>query len=166
MFDESSIQTAMVVFVIVGMGLLPLYLKFAAPARASRSKPGYVWLEVIGASKDESTEDTYRSAYLLVREGIRMELTIGSVRAPRPGRGDHNDGLRITSRITHTTESLRPHVDEIRSLEDFGRHATYKPAWVTLMKLAVHPEDADKATRVLERDGVTVERPTRAHPWH
>ena len=166
MFDESSIQIAIIALVFIGIGLMPLFLRFAKPGRGpSRSKPGYVWLSIVGATPDESTEATYRSAYLLLMEGLRMELTIASVDPPK--RVYRRYGApRMAQRVAYTTESLQPHMDEIRTLEDFGRHATYRGGWATFMKLSVHSEDVDKAERVLERAGLTVERPTKPQPWH
>ena len=165
MFDEDSIQIAIVVFLFGGIALLPLYLKFAAP-RASRSKPGYVWLEIIGPTPDESTAATYRSAYLVLMEGLRMELRIASANQPKRGSRGRYRAPRFSERITYTTESFQPYLDEIKSLEDFARYAAYKGGWATFMKLSVHSEDVDRAVRLLERAGLTVEKSTKPQPWH
>ncbi len=166
MLDEDTIRIAVIALVVIAIALLPLFLKFASPRQASsRSMPGYIWLNIVGPTPDESTEATYRSAYLLLMEGLRMELTIASVDQPKRRYGRYG-APRMGQRISYTTETLQPHLDDIRTMEDFSRHATYRGGWATFMKLAVHPEDAEKAERVIERAGLTVERPTKPQPWH
>lgn len=167
MIDQSLIPIVMVVGVLIAAFLLSEYMRWRRRGRRPerrpvRLEPEYVWLAIIGPSNAESTEDTYRSAYLLLAAGLRMELMMAELfheRGPyvvaRP---------RVTERMTYSTEAFRPYAREIRSLEDFGRYAPYRND--RMMKLSVHPDDAVEAVRVLEDAGVTVERPQGQHWWH
>ena len=71
---------------------------------------------------------------------------------------------RVTERATYSTEAFQPYVRQTTSLEDFAQYAPYRDD--RMMKLSVHPEDVDKAVRVLEDAGLTVERPPGKHWWH
>ena len=154
--------------------LLLVRFKQSYQQALERSRRRYVWLEVGGATKAEGTEETYRGAYHLLVENVRMELRIAGLQPlsykdsmPFGSRGgDQILQPRIKERAIYTTESLQPHLREIQSFEDFQRHTTYTEAWVTVMRLSVHPDDAEKAVRVLERAGMTVERPTGRYFWH
>ncbi len=162
--DESNIEVYMFLLAVIAAALLIMYVTRRGWLRHEprRTESGYTWLAIIGPSNAESTEDTYKGAYLLLAAGLRMELMMAELfheRGPyvvaRP---------RVTERTTYSTEVFRPYAREIRSLEDFGRYAPYRDD--RMMKLSVHPEDADEAVRVLEDTGLTVERPPGKHWWH
>lgn len=152
-----------------------------------RQQPEYVWLAITGKRKTsfgrvfakedessgppaESAEGTYEAAYLLLMAGLRMELTMAKREAPGMGAGLYVMNIvsraRVTERVTYTTEAFRPYMDKVKSLEDFGRYAPYQEGWLTMMSLFVHPEDVDKAVRVLEDAGLIVEQPPGRHWWH
>lgn len=166
MFDQSILIAIFIAAAIVGVLILVRARRWYRQA-LERSRRRYVWLEVTSATRTEATEDIYRGAYHLLVENVRMELRIADLQVP-----SYKDTMplnrqpRIKGRVVYTTESLEPYLHEIRSFEDFQRHTPYTEAWVTAMKLSVHPEDVDKAVRVLERGGMTVERPTGRHFWY
>ena len=145
--------------------------------RASQPQgPEYVWLAFAerygspfdlafaGAETPESTEGTYRGAYLLLMAGLRMELMMAEffiesgALLPMPR-------ARVVGRVTYSTEAFQPYRREIRSLEDFGRYAPYRGGSLRMMYLSVHPEDANEAVTVLERAGIAVEAAAGPHPW-
>ncbi len=155
--------------------------------KVEQPQPEYVWLAVVGKREvsfdrlfaeeeegggppAESAEDTYEAAYLLLMAGLRMELTMAKREAPGVGGALYGFNIvsrpRVTERVTYTTEAFRPYMDRVKSLEDFGRYAPYQEGWLTMMSLSVHPEDADEAVRVLEREGLSVERSQGRHWWH
>ncbi len=172
--DQNNIEFFIFIITVIAGALLVIRVRRILQQAATNPRRGYVWLEVIGTTKDESTQDTYRSAYLLLMENVRMELRIANWQAPiyhdntvfSHRSWDMIPRPRRKGRTLYTTESLEPHMHEIRSFEDFQRHATYAGAWLTEMRLSVHPEDADKGVRVLERAGLTVERRPGTHFWH
>ena len=173
-----------VILIAILVGILLAAATFVAYARhgylkqrASQSlSPAYVWLafperytsplslRFAGAETDETTELTYRGAYLLLIAGVRLELMMAEffiesgalLPFPRP---------RVVGRVTYTSEAFRPYMKEIRSLEDFGRYAPYRSGSLWMMKLSVHPEDADQAVDTLEQAGITVETATGPQPW-
>ena len=119
-----------------------------------RSGPRYVVLEMAKPNEVERDEAEYRSAYLLLMENVRMQLTMATLGTRGMLRGDLRP--RVTARARYTTESLRPH--GIASFEEFERHTPHQEGWVVENKLSVHPEDVDKAVHVLERAGIEVKR--------
>ena len=178
MFDLNVILIAILVAVCVAAVLLAASVRRTYfKRRASLPQgPEYVWLAFVeryasplslafvGAETAETTEDTYRGAYLLLMERLRMELMMAEfffesgalLSFPRP---------RVVNRVTYATEAFRPHLREIRSLEEFGRYAPYRGGWLWMMKLSVHPEDANEAVAVLERAGISVETAAGPQPW-
>jgi len=147
-----------------------------AEARGRQSGPNFVWLAFVeryasplslafaGAETAETTEDTYRGAYLLLMEGLRMELMMAEFFIESRALLSFSQP-RVVNRVTYATEAFRPHLREIRSLEDFGRYAPYRSGRLWMMKLSVHPEDADEAVAVLERAGIAVEPAEGPQPW-
>ena len=172
--DDNNIGVYILLLAIIAGALVAIRVGRTLRRAAANPRRGYVWLEVIGKTKDESTEDTYRSAYLLLMENVLMELRIANWQAPiyydstmfSHRSWDLLPRSRRKGRTVYTTESLKPHLHEIRSFEDFQRHATYPGAWMAEMRLSVHPQHVDKAVRVLEREGLSVERRTGTHFYH
>lgn len=172
--DQYGIPVFIFIITVIAGALVVIRVRRILQQAAANPRRGYVWLRVIGTTLDESTQDTYRSAYLLLMENVRMELRIADWQAPiyydstafSHRSSDLIPRSRSRGRTLYTTESLEPHLPEIRSFEDFQRHATYAGAWLTEMRLSVHPEDADKAVQVLEHAGLTVEKRTGTHFWH
>ncbi|MDE2836433.1 MAG: hypothetical protein OXL97_02840 [Chloroflexota bacterium] len=176
MFDLSllpiAILTSAAVAVAVAAGARRGWLKH----EARQAGPEYVWLAFVerytsplslafaGAETAEATEDTYRGAYLLLMAGLRMELMMAEffiesgALLPMPR-------ARVVNRVTYATEAFRPHLGEIKSLEDFGQYAPYRGGRMWMMKLSVHPDDADEAVIVLERAGISVEMAEGPQPW-
>ena len=165
MIDQNLIPIVAFIGLLIAALLLSEYVRWRRRKhRPVRLEPEYVWLAVIGPSNAESTEDTYRGAYLLLMAEIRMELMMAEL--------FHERGLgleivarpRVVERTTYSTEAFRPYLKQIRSLEDFGRYAPYRAD--RMMKLSVHPDDTNEAVRVLVDAGLTVERPPGIHFWH
>ena len=123
------------------------------------SAPRYVELEVDKPTEEERDAAEYRGAYLLLVEDVRMRLTISTL---QPGHMTQNRRMtiRVAARVRYTTESLQPH--RIASFEEFGRHTPYQKGWVVANRLAVHPEDLDKAVHVLGEAGIDAKRSTTA----
>ena len=177
MFDLDGIQIAIVIAALIAVVLFIEYTRRRWPTHKDKQTgPEYVWLAFVeryasplslafvGAETAKTTEDTYRSAYLLLMERLRMKLMMAEffiesgalLSFPRP---------RVVNRVTYATEAFRPHVREIRSLEEFGRYAPYRGGRLWMMKLSVHPEDANEAVAVLERAGISVETAAGPQPW-
>ena len=114
-----------------------------------QSGPTYATLEMDKPTEDERDAAEYRGAYLLLMENVRMQLNISTLDAL-----SHRYSHRVKARARYTTESLQPH--RIASFEEFEQHTPYQKGWVVVNRLSVHPEDVDKAIRVLERGGIAV----------
>ena len=164
MFDQSGIQVVILVNAFIAAALLVVYA--SRRKRDTGSGIQYAWLAVIGSSNAESAEDTYRSAYILLTTGLRMELMMVRMEMAEFALTRGGGRPRIVERITYTTEEFRPYLNEIKSLEDFGLYAPYREGWMTMMKLSVHPDDLDEAVRALEKAGLTVQIPSGQHWWH
>ena len=178
MIELNVILVALLVVVCIAAVLVTAYVRRGYfKRRASLPQgPEYVWLAFVeryasplslpfvGAETTEATEDTYRGAYLLLLAGLRMELMMAEffiesgalLSFPRP---------RVVNRVTYATEAFRPHLKGIRSLEDFGKYAPYRGGRLWMMKLSVHPEDADEAVAVLKRANIAVETAAGPQPW-
>ena len=119
-------------------------------------------IEIAKPTEDERDEAEYHSAYLLLVENVRMELTIKTMRP----RGIHDLAFhpRAQTRVRYTTESLQPH--RIASFEEFERHTPHQEGWLVVNRLAVHPEDLDKALHVLERAGMDAKRQVGRSSWY
>ncbi len=114
-----------------------------------QSGPRYVTLEMDKPTEDERDAAEYRGAYLLLMENVRMQLSISTLDWL-----SHRYTHRVKARARYTTELLQPH--RIASFEEFEQHTPYQKGWVVVNRLSVHPEDVDKAIRVLERSGIEV----------
>ena len=117
------------------------------------SGPKYVVLEIAKPTDVERQEAAYRSAYLLLIEDVRMQLTASTLQP----RGIFDVSIappRVSARARYTTESLHPH--GIASFADFERHTPYQEDWQVLHRLSVHPDDVDKAVHVLEKADMEV----------
>ncbi len=177
MFELNVILIALLVGTLLAAVILVAYVRHGhLTPRTKQTRPEYVWLAFaeryasplslpfVGAETIEATEDTYRGAYLLLLAGLRMELMMAEFfiesgalfSFPRP---------RVVNRVTYATEAFRPHLKGIRSLEDFGKYAPYRGGRLWMMKLSVHPEDADEAVAVLKRANIAVETAAGPQPW-
>lgn len=177
MLELSTMEIAIVVAGFIAAAVLVAYAKRRQQRNApAQQGPEYIWLAspersasplslpFAGAETDEATELTYQGAYLLLIEGLRIELMMveffiesGALLAfPRP---------RVVGRVTYTSEAFKPYLREIKSLEDFGRYAPYRSDSLWMMKLTVHPKDADVAVDTLGRAGITVEATGGPQPW-
>ncbi len=124
------------------------------------SGPRYVIIGSVKSTEDERNAADYHGAYLLLLENVRMRLTISTLRPRRM----HELGYRprVASRVRYTTESLGPH--GITSFEEFEQHTPHQEGWVVVNRLAVHPDDLDKAIDVLGKAGMEAER-LRTNGW-
>ena len=116
-----------------------------------QSGPRYVTLEMDKPTEDERDAAEYRGAYVLLTENVRMQLSISTLDSL-----SHWYTHRVKARVRYTTESLQPY--RIASFEEFEQHTPYRKGWVVVNRLSVHPDDVDKAVRVLERAGIEVKR--------
>ena len=176
MFDLSLLAIAILVLAAAAVALAAGARRGWLRHEAGQSGPQYIWLAFVerytsplslafaGAETAETTEETYRGAFLLLMAGLRMELMMAEffiesgALLPMPR-------ARVVNRVTYATEAFQPHLGEIKSLEDFGRYAPYRGGRLWMMKLSVHPDDADEAVVVLERAGISVEVAEGPHPW-
>ncbi|MCY4581212.1 MAG: hypothetical protein OXE50_00200 [Chloroflexi bacterium] len=176
MLDLGPLHIAVLVSLAIALALAVGARRGWLKHEASQSGPDYVWLAFVeryaspfslpfvGAENADTTEDTYRGAYLLLMARLRMKLMMAEffiesgalLSFARP---------RVVNRVAYTTEAFQPHLREIRSLEDFGRYAPYRGGRLWMMKLSVHPEDVDEAVAVLERAGIAVEAAEGPQPW-
>lgn len=124
------------------------------------SGPRYVIIGSVKPTEDERNAADYHGAYLLLLENVRMRLTISTLRPRRM----HELGYRprVASRVRYTTESLGPH--GITSFEEFQRHTPHQEGWVVVNRLAVHPDDLDKAFHVLGKAGMEAQK-LRTNGW-
>ncbi len=112
----------------------------------------YVVLDIAKSNEAERDEAEYYGAYLLLMENVRMQLTLSTLRPLRMG--ERGFRPRVVSRVRYTTESLMPH--RIESLDEFRRQTPHQQGWLVENRLAVHPEDIDKAVHILGRSGISV----------
>ena len=161
----------------ISTAFLPGWVKRRRPKReAGQPRPEYVWLAFAeryaspfglafpGAETAETTERTYQGAYILLMARVRMELMMVEF-FTEGGALLFTPQTRVVERVTYSTEAFQPYLGEIRSLEDFGRYAPYRSGSLKMMKLSVHPDDADEAVTVLERAGIAAETSKGPQPW-
>lgn len=118
MFEQSGIQILLLVAVFVAAALFTVQMNRSRHKWDAEQELQYVWLAIIGPSNAESTEDTYKSAYLLLAAGLRMELMMSEfLQRSHSGLTRARSRFSNAGKIAYSTEGFQPHIREISSLK-------------------------------------------------
>lgn len=115
-----------------------------------RAESTYVPFVIID-EPGEGTLTTYRAGYELITRRLRVMLEMFELYHERGsvafGGGDFAPRPTVSDRVTYMTEAFASLLKSIRSIEDFGRYAPYRPDHQ--LALTVHPDDVGDAYLVL-----------------